>query len=94
MGEKGLANGIHFIGMGMKRLRGAEYTCGRQWADLEPIDIIIVRAEAMKQVGFPVLLPPNDSVSGEVGIYYHRSSFSKISLVDFLLGTSLLFCLI
>ena len=37
-----------------KRSRGAEYTCGGQWADLGPIDVIIVRAEAMKQVGFPV----------------------------------------
>ena len=92
--KKDLLTGYLLSEWETKRLRGAEYTCGRQWADLEPIDIIIVRAEAMKQVGFPVLLPPNDSVSGEVGIYYHRSSFSKISLVDFLLGTSLLFCLI
>ena len=39
-----------------KRSRGAEYTCGRQWADLGPIDVIIIRAEAMKQVGFSVRL--------------------------------------
>ena len=36
-----------------KRSRGTEYTCGRQWADLGPIDVIIVRAEDTKQVGFP-----------------------------------------
>ena len=82
MGEKGLANGIHFIGMGMKRLRGAEYTCGRQWADLGPIDIIIVRAEAMKQVGFPVLLPPNDSVSGEIGIYLRHRGFLGVKCLS------------
>ena len=33
----------------MKRLRGAEYTCGEQWVDLGPVNVMIVRAEAMKQ---------------------------------------------
>ena len=50
MGEKGLANGIPFIGMDNETLEGAEYTCGGPWVDLGPVDLIIVRAEAMKQV--------------------------------------------
>ena len=50
MGEKGLANRTPFIRMGNEHLRGAEYTCGGQWVDPEPVDVIIVRAEAMKQV--------------------------------------------
>ena len=33
-----------------KHLRGAEYVCGGQWVDLGPVDVIIVRTEAMKQV--------------------------------------------
>ena len=33
-----------------KHLRGAEYTCGGQWVDLGPVDVIFVRAGAMKQV--------------------------------------------
>ena len=55
--KKDLLTGYLLSEWATKRLRGAdhEYTCGRQWADLGPIDIIIVRAEAMKQVGFPVL---------------------------------------
>ena len=35
MGEKRLANGTPFIGMGNETLsKGAEYRCGGQWADL------------------------------------------------------------
>ena len=33
-----------------KHLRGAEYTCGGPRVDLGPVDVIFVRAEAMKQV--------------------------------------------
>ena len=50
MGEKGLANGYLLSEWTTKHLRGAEYTCGRPWVDLGPVDVIIVRAEAMKQV--------------------------------------------
>ena len=53
--KKNLLKGYLLSEWETKRLRGAEYTCGRQWADLGSINIIIVRAEAMKQVGFPVL---------------------------------------
>ena len=52
--KKDLLAGYLLSEWATKRLRGAEYTCGRQWADLGPIDVIIVHAEAMKQVGFPV----------------------------------------
>ena len=50
MGEKGLANGYLLSEWTTKHLRGADYTCGRPWVDLGPVDVIIVRAEAMKQV--------------------------------------------
>ena len=53
--KKDLLKGYLLLEWAMKHLRGAEYTCGRQWANLGLINIIIVRAEAMKQVGFPVL---------------------------------------
>ena len=46
MDEKGIANETSFIRMVTKRSRGAEYTCGRRWVDLGPIDVINVRAEA------------------------------------------------
>ena len=42
-----------------KRSRGTEYTCGRQWADLGPIDVIIVRAEDTKQVGVSSKVTPS-----------------------------------
>ena len=50
-----------------KRLRCAEYMCGERWVDLGPVDVIIVRAEAMKQDFMAshvrtVDFPPNDSV--------------------------------
>ena len=83
--KKDLLTGYLLSEWATKRLRGAEYTCGRQWADLGPIDIIIVRAEAMKQVGFPVrwhLLPPNDSVSGEIGIYLRHRGFLGVKCLS------------
>ena len=49
MGEKGLANGYLLSEWTTKHLRGAEYTCGEQWVDIGPVDVIFVRAEAMKQ---------------------------------------------
>ena len=47
-----------------KHLRGAEYTRGGPWVDLGPVDAIIVRAEATKQVSGNTVndFPPNDSV--------------------------------
>ena len=54
MGEKDLLTGYLMLEWAKKRLRDTKYTCGRQWANLGLIDIIIVCAEAMKQVGFPV----------------------------------------
>ena len=50
MGEKGLASGIPFIGMGNETLEGCRihvwWTVGRP----RTVDVIIVHAEAMKQV--------------------------------------------
>ena len=45
-----------------KRLRCAEYMCGERWVDLGPVDVIIVRAEAMKQDFMASHLPPSTSL--------------------------------
>ena len=47
--KKDLLTGHLLLEWAMKRSRCAEYTCGEQWVNLGPVNIIIVHAEAMKQ---------------------------------------------
>ena len=47
--KKDLLTGHLLSEWATKCLRYAEYTCGEQWVDLGPVNIIIVCAEAMKQ---------------------------------------------
>ena len=48
--KKDLLTGHFLSEWATKDLRGAEYACGGPWVDLGPVDVIIVRAEAVKQV--------------------------------------------
>ena len=48
--KKDLLTGYLLSEWATKHLRGAKYTCRGQSVDLGPVDFIIVRAEAMKQV--------------------------------------------
>ena len=47
--KKDLLTGHLLSEWATKRSRCAEYTCGEQWVDLGPVNIIIVRTEAKKQ---------------------------------------------
>ena len=47
--KKDLLTGHLLSEWATKRLRGAEYMCGEQWVDLGPVNVIIVRAEAIRQ---------------------------------------------
>ena len=63
--KKDLLTGHLLSEWATKRLWGGEYTCGKQWVDLEPVDVTIVHTEAVKQVSRIAtsdFLPQNDSV--------------------------------
>ena len=66
--KKDLLTGHLLSEWATKRSRCAEYTCGEQWVDLGPVDVIVVRAEAVKQDFMATVsdFPPNDSVKSRI----------------------------